>query len=299
MNETPRPVLCFGEILWDSLPAGLFPGGAPFNVSYHLHHLGVTVHLASAVGDDFLGTEFLRRLQHWGIPTAGITRHSELPTGTVQATLGPAGDAHYEITPGVAWDQIAVTDAALRAASGACALTFGSLAQRSTFNQATLNRLLAALPAKALRVFDVNLRAPHDDLESVRALAKQANVLKLNSGEAARLAGIRKSDIFFANQEENHARSLAALTGCATIVITAGARGAGLLHGETWHWEAGRPVQVADTVGAGDAFLASLVSNLLCKKLPPGEVLARACRLGEWVATQPGATPAYTTTTPR
>jgi fructokinase len=42
--------LCFGEILWDSLPAALFPGGAPFNVGYHLHKLGADVRIVSAVG---------------------------------------------------------------------------------------------------------------------------------------------------------------------------------------------------------------------------------------------------------
>ena len=41
MSEgTARPIICFGEILWDSLPRGLFPGGAPMNVAYHLKQLG-------------------------------------------------------------------------------------------------------------------------------------------------------------------------------------------------------------------------------------------------------------------
>ena len=50
---------------------------------------------------------------------------------------------------------------------------------------------------------------------------------------------------------------------------------------------------VADTVGAGDAFLASLVASFIDGRSSDGELLARACRLGEWVATQRGATPAY------
>ena len=54
----------------------------------------------------------------------------------------------------------------------------------------------------------------------------------------------------------------------------------------------GRRVQVADTVGAGDAFLAALVAHLLGGALSDGDCLARACRLGEWVASQRGATPA-------
>jgi len=52
-------ILCVGEVLWDALPAGLFLGGAPFNVAYHLHRQGAEVHVASAVGRDPLIAELL------------------------------------------------------------------------------------------------------------------------------------------------------------------------------------------------------------------------------------------------
>lgn len=80
--------------------------------------------------------------------------------------------------------------------------------------------------------------------------------------------------------------------------MTAGARGAGLLDHGQWSWEPARPVTVVDTVGAGDAFLAALVTHRLGGESAPA-CLARACRVGEWVATQRGATPAYTAATPR
>ncbi|MFI5357398.1 MAG: carbohydrate kinase, partial [Opitutales bacterium] len=290
MPERTPAILCFGEILWDFLPEGLFPGGAPFNVAYHLHRLGANVRLLSGVGRDLLGDELLRRLKAWGIATDALARHQGLPTGYVVATVAPNGDATYEIVPSVAWDQIAVPEDGVRAAMHARALVFGSLSQRSTFNRAALDRLLAVLPATAWRVFDVNLRPPHDDLELVRALARQATLLKLNSAEAARLAaGGAESP----GREEADARALAAQAGSAIVCVTAGARGAGLLRGGAWHWEPGREVAVADTVGAGDAFLAALLTGLLDGQLSDRDCLARACRLGEWVATQRGATPTY------
>jgi len=58
----------------------------------------------------------------------------------------------------------------------------------------------------------------------------------------------------------------------------------------------GVTVKVVD--GAVEAF-QHLVAHLLPKKMHVAEVLARACRLGEWVATQPGATPPYNANTPR
>lgn len=294
MNDSPPRILCFGEILWDFLPDGLFPGGAPFNVAYHLHRQQAQVHLLSALGRDLLGDELLRRLQHWGLSTEAIVRHQGLPTGYVVATLGTGGDANYEIVPSVAWDQILVETEGLQAAMAAQALVFGSLAQRAPFNRAALDRLIAVLPASAWRVFDVNLRPPHDDLDLVRHLADRTTLLKLNAAEAARL---HDDGAETPGREETDARALASRHGCRFVCVTAGARGAGLLHADQWHWATGRAVAVADTVGAGDAFLAALLSGLLNGQHNDADCLARACRLGEWVATQRGATPAYNDST--
>lgn len=292
----PKTMLSFGEILWDFLPEGLFAGGAPLNGAYHLHRHGHRVHLVSGLGKDLLGEELVRRLRNWGLDTETITFHQGLPTGYVRADLSAAGDAHYDITPSVAWDQIYVNEDVVRAAVGADALVFGSLAQRTPFNRAALERLFAVLPPSAWRVFDVNLRPPHDDLARVAELAPQATLLKLNDAEAARLA--TDADAPEPGAEEAHARTLSERFGCATVCITCGARGAGLLRDGDWHWEPGREVSVADTVGAGDSFLAALVSHLLDGQLGDADCLARACRLGEWVASRRGATPAYDGTTP-
>lgn len=284
--------LCFGEILWDFLPDGLFPGGAPFNVAYHLHQHGAVVRLASAVGDDVLGAELRRRLARWGLTTDTVARLADRPTGTVLAHVTPTGDAHYEITADVAWDAIPASPAVLTAARQTDVLIHGSLAQRSAANRATLAQLQAALPAGAWRVFDVNLRPPHDDLALVRELARDATVLKLNAEEASRLAGLPAAP--GRADEEPAARELARATGASMVCITAGARGAGLLREGRWSWEPGRPITVADTVGAGDAFLAALVTHLQAGA-ETSVALARACRLGEWVASRRGGTPAYDT----
>lgn len=294
MPDPAPTVICFGEILWDFLPHGAFPGGAPFNVAYHLRQLGLAPHLASAVGRDLLGDELLRRLRNWNMDTLGIARHTGLPTGHVRAELSPGGDASYEIATEVAWDQIAFGEDTLRAAVSSRALVFGSLALRTSFNRAALERLLAVLPADALRVFDVNLRPPHDDLGLVREFARRATLLKLNSREAARLSGGRLGY----SEEERNARALAEATGCPLICVTSAEHGAGLLADGRWHWETGRPVTVADTVGAGDAFLAGLLARRL-HGADPASALAFACRLGEWVASRSGATPSYDASTPR
>lgn len=291
MTDAAGPILCFGEILWDFLPDAAYPGGAPLNVAYHLRHLGRRAWIVSAAGRDLLGDELFRRLRHWGLATDGVARRPRLPTGTVQAALAAGGDARYTIARAVAWDRIALRPVVRRASAAAAAVVFGSLAQRSAGNRLVLDRLLATVPAAALRVFDVNLRPPHNNLDRVRRLARRATLLKLNAEEAARLAAR-------SGHAETLARTLADRTGCPLVCITAGARGAGLLRAGRWHWEPGRPVAVVDTVGAGDAFLAALVDALLEDRLPERAMLARACRLGEWVAGRRGAMPAYDASAP-
>ncbi|MBA4136562.1 MAG: carbohydrate kinase [Opitutus sp.] len=295
MPESAPSVICFGEMLWDILPEGLFPGGAPFNVAFHLRQFGLAPHVVTGVGRDLLGDELVLRLKNAGLDTLGVARHTGLPTGYVRATLSPAGDASYEIATEVAWDQIVTGEDTLRATVQARAVVFGSLALRSTFNRAALERLLPALPPDALRVFDVNLRAPHDDLALVRELARRATLLKMNATEARRLAG-RKDTA--SGDEEELARAIAADTSCNLVCVTAAEQGAGLLEHGRWHWEPGQPVQVVDTVGSGDAFLAALLAQLL-RGTPAPIALRFACRMGEWIARHRGATPAHDATTPR
>jgi len=291
MIKKSTVVICFGEVLWDSLPPGLFPGGAPLNVAYHLLQHGVIPHLISAVGRDWLGDELLRRLRRWGLRTEGIARLTTSATGTVRASVGPDGNVRYTVARDAAWDRIPTDDETLQAAVNARAIVFGSLAQRSRHNHAALKLLLAAMPPGAELAFDVNLREPHDDLDLVRDLCRMATLIKLNLEEAARLAG----EPIGTSREEALARKIAAQTEARTVCVTAGARGAGLLQRGRWAWETGRRVTTADPVGAGDAFLASLLADFIGGGLGQRKILARACRLGEWVASQHGATPDYKT----
>jgi fructokinase len=284
-SPTAAPeIFCFGEMLWDSLPQGLFPGGAPMNVAYHLHRLGRRVAPLSAVGDDGLGDELLRRAEAWGLDTGYVRRLKGKPTGLVRVTLA-RGIPAYEILEDTAWDCIRLPSGSLREVR---ALIFGSLAQRSAHNR----RTLAALRKRcgdALKVFDVNLRPPHDDPELVWSLADGADVLKLNDEEARRL--LKRNHLV--GELEPAALALSKRTGSRCVCITAGARGAGLLLDSKWTWVKSNPIRVKDTVGAGDSFLAAIVDGLLEKGRGPEAVLSFAARLAEFVASSEGATPPY------
>lgn len=282
-----KPVICFGEILWDSLPRGLFPGGAPMNVACHLKQLGAHPIPVTAVGRDQLGEELLRRLKAWGVDDSGVSVNPTKPTGLARVAV-VAGSPRFEIVEDVAWDWIEVPAELLERIHDSAAVVFGSLAQRCEPNRQQLCTLLDHCPT-ALRVFDVNLRPPYDSAERIWALAQRADLIKLNDHELGSLLHepVTPADL------AGTVRRFAQRAGVAKVCLTAGATGAGLLLDGEWFWEPAKPVPVRDSVGAGDSFLAALLFGLLQGNQPAAEILRRACRLAEFVVTQDGATPAY------
>lgn len=279
-------ILCVGEILWDALPDGLFLGGAPFNVASHLRALGQETVFVSRVGDDRLGKEALRRMRARGLETGLMQIDGTLPTGFVQVELGSTGEPDYEILEPAAWDAITFTDTLQQHAEHAEALVYGSLAQRALTSRQTIQRLCEA---DLLRVFDINLRPPFVDQTVVEHSLETADVVKFNDNELHHL-----QDWFgLPGEMEAAVTDLADAFECRAICVTCGADGAWLwLRGSCWH-HTGYDVDVADTVGAGDAFLAALLVGLLTNR--DGDViLDRANRLGAYVAAHSGALPAYT-----
>jgi len=282
----PR-VLCFGEVLWDLLPRGRFLGGAPLNVAYHLARLGCAPVLVSALGRDVLGQEALTAITAAGVDASTITQHPTLATGTAEVQLDANGQARFQIKQPVAWDEIAVEAALGQPAPDA--IVFGTLALRTPGNRAALTRLLDAFPS-AWIVCDLNLRPPFDDLAPLAPLLRRVRLLKLNADEARRLCGRSSADTDWAGMTP----ALTEHHGVATVCVTLGGDGAFLRDGSLCWSVKAPPVQVRDTVGAGDAFTAALVAgHLRSPALGWPRVLRAASRLGSFVASQDGAQPAY------
>lgn len=280
-------LVCFGEVLWDLLPHGRFLGGAPLNVAYHLRRLGREPLLVSAVGNDVLGTEALSLIAQAGLKARGVTRHPTLPTGSVEVKLDALGQAVYQIHRPVAWDEITAEPGADERIDGA--IVFGSLSLRGEANRRTLRAWLRA--TSGIRVCDLNLRPPFDDVAPLDEFVRGCTLLKVNGDEAKTLApaGLKNAGT------EEHAAHLASAYACENVCVTLGAEGA------LW-WRDGKiyrasspPVKVRDTIGAGDAFMAALLDGLLKGGRQPdcAALLARACALGAFVAGRDGAQPVY------
>ena len=279
-------ILAVGEILWDLLPAGRQLGGAPANFAYHAHALGGHVHLISRVGHDPLGIEILDRLRALGVSTDFVATDTAAPTGTVTVRLSADGQPQFTIHEDVAWDRISAGKDLLELAARAQAVCFGSLAQRREPSRASIRRLVAATPAEALRVFDINIRQHFYSPELIEASLRLANVLKLNDQELTLLASI----FDLRGDTRKQVATLARRFGLDTVALTRGTAGSLLMSEGVWSEHLGLPAKVADTVGAGDSFTAALTLGLLAG-WPLDHINRHANEIAAYVCSQPGATP--------
>jgi fructokinase len=287
MSSTQPSAVCFGEILWDVLPDKAMPGGAPMNVAYHLNKLGIKTSFISRVGDDDQGHELLRLLQGWNISTSYCQIDKEHKTSEVLAKVGNNHEVTYEILYPVAWDFIAFQKEFEELIAAADAFIFGSLITR---NQISANTLLGALNFSKYAVFDINLRTPHYSFETIKQLLAKTNLLKLNAAELVSVASWYNASV---TDDEAAIDFLQNEFNIDEIIVTRGSKGASYIHGSSRVDCYAYKVEVADTIGSGDSFLAGFLSKKL-QGAKPEEALQLAAALAAFVTSQEGACPDYT-----
>lgn len=282
--ETAEPplALCWGEILWDRFPDGARLGGAPANVAYHLGALGGRVALASRVGDDDPGHRAIAAMAARGVDTGLIQLDAERPTGAVDVAIDADGNATYTLNRGGAWEHIAWSDEVAAALTGAAAFCYGTFSQRTAAGRAALEAALAAAPTQCLRVCDPNLRPSGVDPDVLRTSLGAATVIKINEREEIQIRAL-----LGAPDPVDWLLS----RGAEVVALTRGALGSRLVSRAGEHDCAGFAAPPGgDTVGAGDAFTATLI-HMLLRGCSLEAINVTACRIGSFVASQRGATP--------
>jgi len=279
-------VIGIGELLWDLLPDGRQMGGAPANFAFHARTLGASSAIVSAVGDDRSGRDILEELGRRKLERGGIAVVSGAPTGTVTVVLDAGGIPRYTIHEGVAWDVIPWSAGLGELAAHADAVCFGSLAQRSPVSRATIGAFLDATRPDCLRVLDLNLRQSYFDRDLILSLLGRATVLKLNGEELGTVSRM----LALPGSESQALAGLLEAYPLSLIALTKGPSGSRLFGPGVDIIHPGQPVETADTVGAGDAFTAALVTGMLRHKSWP-EIGERANRIAGYVCSRNGAWP--------
>lgn len=293
MSEGPKLIVGLGELLWDLLPGGKQLGGAPANFAVMSARLGNRGVIASRVGGDALGDEARTYLASLPADLDCLQTDEVHATGSVSVTLLD-GQPEYVIHQPVAWDFLAATPDWLALARRADAVCFGTLAQRHDVSRETIHSFLAATSEDCLRVFDVNLRKPFYDARVLADSLRRATLLKLNEIEMPVVMSLLSLAENSGSDEASllkGARLLLDRFPLKLVCITMGSQGSLLVTREAHHRHHGIATEVADTVGAGDAFTAALVCFYL-RGAPLAVLNEAGNRWGSWVASQRGAMPA-------
>ena len=253
MNRSAIPVV-YGEVLFDKFPDGsMVPGGAPFNVAWHLQAFGMQPLFISRVGDDALGRNIRAMMQDWDLSTAGLQLDSQRPTGTVEVTI-QEGEPGFDIVNDRAYDHI---DAGSIPPVETALIYHGTLILR---NACSANSLTWLRDKYRKPVFvDVNLRPPWWNHNRVIDTLYQVNCVKLNETELDLLMDREQ-------QLEQKAQDFLREREISRLIVTRGDKGA-VSFDSTGSSCAINPasgtVDVTDTVGAGDAFSSIVILGIL------------------------------------
>ena len=276
-------VTCFGEVLWDVFSTHKVIGGAPLNVALRLQSFGVEATMISSVGDDENGKKALDYINENALDNRFIQQDKKFETGHVIVSLDTKGSASYKIFKPVAWDNIQVNKENLELASNSEIFVFGSLACRENTSKETLLKLIEKVNYK---VFDVNLRPPDYTIDLILQLMEKADFIKMNDEELTEICASLNCN---ASTIEKQIQFISNKTNTNSICVTKGGDGAVLFQNNKLYNNKGYKVIVEDTVGAGDSFLASLITKLLVEKREPQESINFACAVGSLVASKKGA----------
>ncbi|WP_426323573.1 PfkB family carbohydrate kinase [Microbacterium sp. E-13] len=255
MSETTTTevdVLVIGEALVDITTIGAeaieIPGGGPANVALGLGRRGIDVALLTSLGPDARGSAVTRHLERSGVWVLAES-FGTTPTSTANAHILDDGAARYEFS--IAWrpsrERLQVRPRTVHAGSVAAFLTPG--------DEVVLEHIDRLAPE--IVTFDPNIRPalvgqPDRARARFEQFARRSTVVKLSDEDAGFL---------YPGLDEAGLLEVIGSLGPRLVALTRGARGAVLAAEGMVVDLPGRRVAVADTIGAGDTFMASLVAD--------------------------------------
>lgn len=254
---SPR-LLVVGEALVDivAAPSGErteHVGGSPANVAMGLSRLGHEVDFAGCLGRDERGRRIADHLGGHGVRVLPESFGDD-PTSTAVATLDDDGAATYEFD--LHWDLPAI---ALPEGTGH--LHTGSIGTVLEPGAASVTAALQAVRAHGTVSYDPNIRPSiMGDLDRVRARVEElvalSDVVKASEDDL---------ELLYAGQPPEQVMAEWVQLGAGLAVVTLGADGVvfRVSSDQASGRSATRADHVVDTVGAGDSFMAGLVSGLV------------------------------------
>ncbi len=287
-------IIAFGEIIWDVYENESLIGGAGLNFAAHCTRCGLESYMLSAVGDDSLGAEAVKKAEAWGVRSRLISKNGK-QTGRCLVTLDRDAKPCFNVLTDTAFDNIVLSaeDVAEIKNLHIDSIYFGTLIQRGRVSRATLRQLLKECYFRNI-ICDVNLRDNCYDADSAEFCLSNATILKVSIDEEPLL---RKMDLYnvSGDSREDIARSICEKFGnIEYFILTLGGEGSLVydVRSDKFYIEKANEVDVVSTVGAGDSFIAAWTAAYLS-----GESVKTACSraniLSGFVVSRADAIPDY------
>lgn len=298
----PLDLLVTGETLVDFLPLQPGPlrsatgfelhgGGAPANVAIGAARLGARTGFLGVVGEDEFGWFLRGNLEREGVDVTGLRMAAGVQTGLCFVTLGADGERSFTHRGGAAHTLFGLEDVAPQRVRPARALCFSSGVMRTPEGARAMETLIegwTGLITSDPGTFPRSWGDPLVARERLLPSLARCHVVKCSSDET-----------MFLTEEVDPRRAARRLVerGAELAVVTCGSRGAVFARAEDEGSVAAPAVQVVDTTGAGDAFMAALLSRLARDAVRPAllpievlhDHLAFAARIGAAACTRKGA----------
>lgn len=286
MQNKEYVMVGIGELLWDVFQEEKKLGGAPANFAHHVSQLGHRGVVVSGVGTDEQGEALLLALQDKGVDSV-INRVEQYPTGEVIVSTDQYGGPRYTISADTAWDNIKLDERHEKLATMVDVVYFGTLAMRNQASASAIEKFEGMLGSTCIRLFDLNMRQEFYSKSIVEKLLEKATVVKLNEEELITLAHF----FHLFGSETTMLEQLETSFNLDLIMLTKGAEGSRLFssrYGDSIIH--GIPIEVIDSVGAGDSFAAAVAVGL-CQRMDLQDTHLFAKRVATYVCQQRGATP--------
>ena len=246
-------------------------GGSPFNLAVGLARLAIPVAFFGGLSTDYFGTLLASRLQNEGVGTF-LLKRSARPTPLVMVSPDALGHPSYTFyTHDSAVQDVQFADVSGPLPSSVDAIALGSYAIAVEPVGSALLALAEREAQRTIIALDCNLRAAlvgslDTWRERIERFARCASIIKLSDEDFASGWG-----------ESTRPDDLAAhwlQLGVKVVIMTRGAHGAMAWHRSGCVTVPAGPVQVIDTVGAGDSFQAALLARLASNELLSSLALA-------------------------
>ncbi len=261
-------VIVIGEALGDLVPSpgagySLHPGGAVANVAVNLRRWGITTGIITRVGRDFLGEFLIESLRKNGVDVRCVRRMRGARTGLVFVSLDERGERGFVFYGKPSADQfLSPRDIRATYIRSCRLLHFGSISMMSMASRAaTLKAIRIARKHGRMISYDANVRlnlweGRHAAARrQIRPLFRHADIVKMSVEELQFLFGL-----------DAESPRLARIFGARRVVsITSGRDGCYVRRGSLVHHVPAPIVKPVDTTGAGDAFMAGVIYEILTR----------------------------------